>query len=80
MQKATLGVTWRKQRVDVLDASREVEPPQGRSGTSTHTLRRWHLGQADARRSGRPWARKAHEPVHPCSRWFPIPCEAPGTG
>ena len=29
MPKATLGVTWRKQRVDVPDASREVGPPQG---------------------------------------------------
>ena len=45
MQKATREVTRRKQRVGAPCTSREVEPPQGRSGTSTHTLRRWHLGQ-----------------------------------
>ena len=46
MQKATREVTRRKQRVGAPCTSREVEPPQGRSATSTHTLRRWHLGQS----------------------------------
>lgn len=79
MQKATLGVTWRKQRVDVPDASREVEPPQGRSGTSTHTLRRWHLRQADARRSGRPLGQEGTRASPPVLSLAPRPHEAPRT-
>ena len=81
MQKATLGVTWRKQRVDVLDASREVGPPQGplkdvypRSSTMALGIGPMR-GDPDA-----PWVRKAHEPVHPCSRWLPAPTRPQGRG